>query len=46
MGVTDTVGSGAIRFSLGRTTTQAEVDETVERIVTTISRARGPSITT
>jgi cysteine desulfurase len=32
MGVTDSVGSGAVRFSLGRTTRQDEIDETVERI--------------
>lgn len=32
MGVTDAVGYGAVRFSLGRTTTQEETDETVERL--------------
>jgi cysteine sulfinate desulfinase/cysteine desulfurase-like protein len=45
MGVTDSVGSAAVRFSLGRTTTQDEIDETVQRIVTTITRTRVPSIT-
>jgi cysteine desulfurase len=45
MGLTDSVGSAAVRFSLGRTTTRDEIDETVQRIVTTITRARIPSIT-
>jgi cysteine desulfurase len=30
MGVSPEIGMGAIRFSLGRTTTQAEIEETVE----------------
>jgi len=32
MGVTPEVGEGAIRFSLGRHTTEAEIDATVERL--------------
>jgi cysteine desulfurase len=41
MGVTDSVGSGAVRFSLGRTTTQDEIDETVERIAGVTSSSPG-----
>ena len=32
MGVPPNVGMGAIRFSLGRTTTEAEIDEVVGRL--------------
>jgi cysteine desulfurase len=32
MGVPSHVGMGAIRFSLGRTTTEAEIDEVVRRL--------------
>jgi len=41
MGVTEAVGSGAVRFSLGRTTTQDEIDETVERISGVTSSGTG-----
>ena len=41
MGVTEAVGSGAVRFSLGRTTTQDEIDETVERISRVTSSSTG-----
>jgi cysteine sulfinate desulfinase/cysteine desulfurase-like protein len=32
MGVSDDVARGAIRFSLGRTTTQAEIQRVVEQL--------------
>ena len=35
MGVKETLGLGAIRFSLGRETTIAEIDQVVERLATT-----------
>ncbi len=41
MGVTEAVGSGAVRFSLGRTTTREEIDETVERIAGVTSSSTG-----
>ena len=41
MGVTEAVGSGSVRFSLGRTTTQDEIDETVERISGVTSSGTG-----
>jgi cysteine desulfurase len=32
MGVANDVGKGAIRFSLGRSTTREEIDSVVERV--------------
>jgi cysteine desulfurase len=32
MGVSPEVGTGAIRFSLGRTTTRAEIEQVVEKV--------------
>ena len=39
MGVEPRVGMGAIRFSLGRTTTAAEIDETVDRLKSVVPSA-------
>jgi cysteine desulfurase len=36
MGATTAVGLGTIRFSLGRTTTDAEVDEVVRQLETAL----------
>lgn len=38
MGVPEHIGAGAIRFSLGRSTTQEEIDEAIARITTTVRR--------
>lgn len=38
MGVAESIGKGAVRFSLGRTTTQAEIARTVELLKRAISK--------
>jgi cysteine desulfurase len=38
MGVSQSVGAGAVRFSLGRATTREEIDEAVERISLALRR--------
>jgi len=40
MGITPEIGIGAIRFSLGRNTTQEEIEEVVSRLTRTLTRAR------
>jgi cysteine sulfinate desulfinase/cysteine desulfurase-like protein len=40
--VPESVGAGAVRFSLGRTTTRGEIDETVELITRVAGDARFP----
>jgi cysteine desulfurase len=42
MRVPESVGAGAVRFSLGRTTTRGEIDETVELITRVAGDARFP----
>jgi cysteine desulfurase len=39
MGVPEGIGAGAVRFSLGRTTTREEIDEAIERITVALRRA-------
>ncbi|KQW60549.1 MULTISPECIES: cysteine desulfurase family protein [unclassified Ensifer] len=39
MGVAETVGMGTVRFSLGRTTTEAEIDSVVDQLRTALSRS-------
>lgn len=39
MGVPESLGAGAVRFSLGRGTTREEIDETTERIAVALKRA-------
>jgi cysteine desulfurase len=39
MGVAPDAGMGAIRFSLGRTTTQDEIDVVVERLTDIFAKA-------
>ena len=39
MGVPPEVGMGAVRFSLGRHTTEAEIDAVVERLAGVLTRA-------
>jgi cysteine desulfurase len=39
MGVTPAVGMGAIRFSLGRDTTAAEIETVVERLASVLAAA-------
>jgi cysteine desulfurase len=41
MGVPEAVARGSIRFSLGATTTEAEVDEAARRVVEIVTAARG-----
>jgi len=43
MGVPEAIAMGTIRFSTGRSTTVAEVEEAAERIIGVIERMRGPS---
>ncbi len=38
MRVPEEIGAGAVRFSLGRTTTLEEIDETIDRLGTVLSR--------
>jgi cysteine desulfurase len=40
MGVSEHVGMGAIRFSLGRTTTEVEIDTVVERLIAILAPQR------
>jgi cysteine desulfurase len=40
MGVAPEVGMGAVRFSLGRTTTRDEIDAVVERLTLILATAR------
>jgi len=40
LGVPDELAHGSIRFSLGRFTTQAEIEETIESVVSTVNRLR------
>ena len=40
MGVTKDVAAESVRFSLGRTTTDGEIDFAIERIVATVSKVR------
>jgi cysteine desulfurase len=39
MGVTERIGVGAVRFSLGRSTTAAEIEEVVDRIAAVVQRS-------
>lgn len=39
MGVSESVGAGAIRFSLGRGTSSDQIDEVVERIISVLCKA-------
>jgi cysteine desulfurase len=41
MGLAKEVVAGSLRFSLGATTTEAEIDEAVERTVRVVTRMRG-----
>ena len=40
MGVSERIGLGAVRFSLGRYSTQAEIDEVMVQLVQLIGRSR------
>ena len=42
MGIAPEVGMGAIRFSLGRNTTRADIDDVVERLVSSVPAGRWP----
>lgn len=42
MGVPENIGMGAVRFSLGRTTTEAEIDSVVDQLVTCLIGAAAP----
>ena len=42
MGVPESLGLGAIRFSLGKYSTAAEVDDVVEQLVKAAPRVRSP----
>jgi len=39
MHVPESIGAGAVRFSLGRSTTREQIDEAIERITAALSRA-------
>jgi cysteine desulfurase len=42
MGVPEKIGMGAVRFSLGRTTTDAEIDAVVDRLRAGLLSAESP----
>jgi cysteine sulfinate desulfinase/cysteine desulfurase-like protein len=47
MGVEESIGVGAIRFSLGRTTTASEIDfviQKLEEVIGTLDRAVGENL--
>jgi cysteine desulfurase len=45
MGLSDEVVAGSLRFSLGATTTEAEIDAAVERVISVVQRLRKLSAT-
>jgi cysteine sulfinate desulfinase/cysteine desulfurase-like protein len=40
MGLSDEIVGGSLRFSLGATTTEKEIDAAIERVVSVVQRLR------